>query len=130
MSKIVSPSRLTIHNAQFYAYHGVGEQEKELGGQYQIDLDVVYDSTQAVLSDDVNKALNYDEAMFCIEEVVSGDPFNLIETMAYEILNMIMEKFSMTLEATVRVRKVNVPIRHLVDCVECEQTMQRATAQS
>ena len=126
MSKIVSPARLSIQNAQFYAYHGVGQEEKELGGQYQVDLDLVYDSTQAVLSDDVNKALNYEEAMFCIDEVLSGEPLNLVETITYEILNMVMEKFPSVIVASARVRKITVPIRHLVDCIECEQTMQRA----
>ena len=125
MSKIVSHSRLSIQNAQFYAYHGVGQDEKELGGQYQVDLEVLYNATNAVLSDDVNSAVNYDELMFCVEEVVNNEPYNLIETIAYEILTMVMEKFSRVVESTVRVRKVSVPIRHLVDCVECELTMTR-----
>ncbi len=125
MSKVVSLTRLSIVNAQFYAYHGVGNEEKELGGQYQVDLDVVYDSTKAVLSDDVNSAVNYEELMFCIDEVISGEPNNLIETMTYEIANMVMEKFTSVQETTARVRKMNAPIRHLIDNVECELTMQR-----
>ncbi len=127
MSKIVSLSRTSIVNAVFYAYHGVGNEEKELGGQYQVDLDVVYDATQAVLSDDINKAVNYEELMFCIDEVLSGEPCNLIETLTYEILNMVLDKFEAVQEATARVRKLNAPLRHLTEYVECEQTMQRST---
>lgn len=126
MSKIVSPVRLSISNAQFFAYHGVKQEEKNLGGQYQIDLDLIYDSTQAVLSDDVNVALNYEEAMFCLSEVMNAeDSYNLVETVVYEILNALFEKFPQVLEATCRVRKMNVPIRQVVDCIEVEQTMQR-----
>ncbi len=127
MSKIVSLSRMSIVNASFYAYHGVSEGEKELGGQYQVDLDVVYDATQAVLSDDINKAVNYEELMFCIDEVLSGEPCNLVETLTYEILNMVLDKFEAVQESTARVRKINAPIRHLTDYVECELTMQRST---
>ncbi|MFN8367416.1 MAG: dihydroneopterin aldolase [Candidatus Kapaibacterium sp.] len=126
MSKIVSPVRLSISNAQFFAYHGVKQEEKNLGGQYQIDVDLVYDSTQAVLSDDVNVALNYEEAMFCLSEVMNDeDSYNLVETVVYEILNAIFEKFPQVFEATCRVRKMNVPIRQVVDYIEVEQTMQR-----
>lgn len=125
MSMSVSPTRITINNAQFYAYHGVRRDEKEMGGQYQVDVDAVYDSTRAVLSDDVNLAVNYEELMFCIDEIISNEQYNLIETLAYEMLKSIMEKFNDVLEATVRVRKMSVPIRHVIDCVECEQTMQR-----
>lgn len=125
MSMSVSPTRITINNAQFYAYHGVRRDEKEMGGQYQVDVDAVYDSTRAVLSDDVNLAVNYEELMFCIDEIISNEQYNLIETLAYEMLKSIMEKFNDVLEATVRVRKISVPIRHVIDWVECEQTMQR-----
>ncbi len=127
MSKIVSLSRISIVNASFYAYHGVGTEERELGGRYEVDLDVQYDSTQAVLSDDVNKAVNYEELMFCVDEIISGEPCNLVETLCYEILTMVLDKFALVQEATVRVRKVSAPIRHLSDGVECEQTMQRST---
>ena len=127
MSKIASLARISVVNATFYAYHGVNTQEKELGGQYQVDVDVAYDSTSAVMSDDVNSAVNYEEILFCVNEVMSAESVNLIETLVYEILTSIMDKFSAIEEATVRVRKVNAPVRSLVDAVECEQTMHRVT---
>jgi dihydroneopterin aldolase len=127
MSKIASLARISVVNATFYAYHGVNAQEKELGGQYQVDVDVAYDPTSAVMSDDVNSAVNYEEILFCVNEVMSAESVNLIETLVYEILTSIMDKFSAIEEATVRVRKVNAPVRSLVDAVECEQTMQRVT---
>lgn len=126
MSTIVSPARITIANAQFYAYHGVKKEEQAIGGKFEVDLDVIYDSTKAVLSDDVNSAVNYEEALFCISEVMNGDPYNIIETVAYEINNMVMERFPQVLEVTCRVRKLHAPLRSVVDYVECEQTVQRA----
>lgn len=117
--------RLTIRSAEFYAYHGVKAEEQALGGKYQVDLDLYYDATQAVINDDVNYALNYEEAMFCIEEVIAGESYNLIETIANEICNLLMEKFQLLQKATVRVRKMNAPIRRVVSYIETEQTMIR-----
>lgn len=117
--------RLTIRSAEFYAYHGVKAEEQALGGKYQVDLDLYYDATQAVINDDVNYALNYEEAMFCIEEVIAGESYNLIETIANEICNLLMEKFQLLQKATVRVRKMNAPIRRVVSFIEAEQTMTR-----
>ncbi len=117
--------RLTIRSAEFYAYHGVKAEEQALGGKYQVDLDLFYDATQAVINDDVNYAINYEEAMFCIEEVIAGDSYNLIETIANEICNLLMEKFQLLEKATVRVRKMNAPIRRVVSFIEAEQTMIR-----
>jgi dihydroneopterin aldolase len=123
--KTSSLMRLTISSAEFYAYHGVKAEEQVLGGKYQVDLDLYYDSREAIINDDVNYAVNYEEALFCIEEVILGDPFNLIETIANEILNSLLEKFTRIHQATVRVRKMNAPIRRVVSYVEAEQTMTR-----
>jgi dihydroneopterin aldolase len=123
--KEASLMRLTIKSAEFYAYHGVKAEEQSLGGKYEVDLDLFYDSTEAVVNDDVNLALNYEEAFYCIDEVITDESYTLIETMANEILNLAMEKFPNLQKATVRIRKMNVPIRQVVSYVEAEQTMVR-----
>lgn len=120
-----SLTRLTIKDAQFYAYHGVKAEERKLGGKYEVDLDLYYDATNAIINDDVKYALNYEEAMFCIAEVIAGESYRLVETIASEILNMCMEKFPMLAEANIKVRKLSVPMRRIVDCIEVEQNMIR-----
>lgn len=123
--KEMSLMKLGIKSAEFYAYHGVKNEEQSLGGKYEVDLDLYYRAAEAIIHDDVNNALNYEEAMFCIEEVISGDSYRLVETIARDILNMAMERFSQLIKATVRVRKMNVPIRRVVKYIEAEQTMTR-----
>ena len=123
--KEVSLTRLTIENAEFYSYHGVRAEERKLGGKYQVDLDLFYNATNAIINDDVKYAINYEEAMFCIAEVVSGESYRLVETIASEILNMVMEKFPMLNEAVVRVRKLSVPMRRVIDHIEVEQSIKR-----
>ena len=118
-------TRLTIRNAEFYAYHGVKSEEQALGGKYQIDADLFYDDRQAVVSDTVQDAVNYEEVMFCIDEIMNGDRFNLVETLGYDILTALMERFTMLQKVTVRIRKLHVPIRHIVDYIEVEQTLSR-----
>ena len=126
--KEASLMRLTIKNAQFYAYHGVRPEEQALGGKYQIDLDLFYDATPAIINDDVNTALNYEEVLFAIEEVFSQDTFNLIETLAREIINRLMEEFDLIEKVTVRLRKMSAPVRQIVDYLEVEQTLTRSNA--
>ncbi len=123
--KEASLLKLSIDSAQFYAYHGVKSEEQQLGGKYEVDLEMYYDATHAIINDDVNLALNYEEAFFCIEEVIAGENYHLIETLAREILNMLMERFAELQEVTVRVRKINVPIRRIVNYIEAEQTIVR-----
>lgn len=123
--KDLSLSKITISNAQYYAYHGVRKEEQKLGGKFQVDLEMWYDAKPAFIKDDVNYALNYEEAMFLISEVIGNEQYNLIETIANEILNSVMEKFQILHKATVRVRKLAVPLRRTIDHVEVEQTVER-----
>ena len=111
MSKIASLTRISVVNAVFYSYHGVNAAEKNLGGRYEVDVDIAYDATSAVMADDVNRAVNYEEILFCVNEIMSGESTNLVETLVYEILTTIMDKFISIEEATVRVRKINAPVR-------------------
>ncbi len=128
--KETSLTRLGIKNAEFYSYHGVKDEEKSLGGKYQVDLDIWYDAKAAVINDDVKFALNYEEAMYCIAEILEEEQFDLVETIASEILNLCMEKFRNLEKATVRIRKLAVPMRRVVDHIEVEQSISRKHAAS
>ena len=121
-----SLTKLSIVNAQFYSYHGVKEEEKKLGGKYEVDLDLYYDATTAIISDDVKDAVNYEEAMYCITEVIDDeDSYNLVETISNEILNTIMDRYPIVKKSTVRVRKLTVPIRQIINYIQAEQTIER-----
>ncbi len=118
--------RLSIINAEYYAYHGVKPEEKKLGGKYEVDLDLYYDASTAVVNDDVKDSVNYEEALYCVSEVISGsESYNLVETICSEILNVIMDKFDNLEMATVRIRKHSVPMRRVIAYIEAEQTISR-----
>jgi dihydroneopterin aldolase len=117
--------RLSIKGAQFYAYHGVKQEEKDLGGRYEVDLDLWYDATTAILTDSVAYALNYEEAMNCIEESFADDSANLIETVASNILDLVFDRFPNLLRATIRIRKMNVPIHSVVAYIETELSREK-----
>lgn len=121
-----SLSRLSIINAEYYAYHGVRQEERTLGGKYEVDLDLYYDATTAIVNDDVKDALNYEEAMFVISEVIIGaDNYNLVEAICNDILSNLMDKFDQLQMATIRIRKLTVPMRRVIGYIEAEQTIER-----
>lgn len=126
-----SLTKLTINSAKYYAYHGVKKEEQKLGGKYEVDLDMYYNAKQAIVTDDVNQAINYEEAMFLISEIITGqDNYALLETIASEIIYVLLEKFQKLEKVTVRVRKLNPPMRRFIDNVEVEQTLSRVSEES
>jgi len=122
MARQESLTRISIVNAEFFAYHGVRPDEKALGGRFQVDVDVMYNAKSAVVSDNINDTINYEEVLFMVNELMSGEPYDLIETLAYDIATGLLEKFAAARQVTTRVRKLNVPIQQVMDYVEAEYT--------
>jgi len=129
MARQESLTRISISNAEYFAYHGVRPEERTLGGRYQVDLDLYYNATAAVVSDNINDTINYEEVLFVIgEHMNTDDPYELIETLAHDIASEILDRFAQARKATVRVRKLNVPIQQVLGFVEAEVTAARNEA--
>jgi dihydroneopterin aldolase len=122
---MIKPTKLTISNAIFYAYHGVEKAEKQLGGKYEVDLDLWYNAMNAIINDSIGNAINYQNVLFLVSDFIQNENYNLIETLAYNIIDNIMKQFPLLDKVTIRIRKCNVPIRHTIGYVEVEQTMER-----
>ncbi len=126
MQSFARTTRLTITGAEYYGYHGVRKEERSLGGRYQVDVDIIYDASKAVMSDDVSDTLNYEEVLFRIREHMNGDePYDLIETLTFDIASSIIDTFSIAQSVTVRVRKLTVPVQQVLDHVQAEITLHR-----
>lgn len=123
MSRSESLTRISINNAEYFAYHGVRPEERTLGGRYQVDIDIYYNATQAVVSDNINDTINYEEVLFLLNEYMNGsEPYELIETLAHDVATATLDRFDAARQVTVRVRKLNVPLQQVLDYVESEVT--------
>lgn len=125
MARHASLTRISIANAEFFAYHGVREEEHQLGGRFQVDIDLYYNATKAVVSDNINDTINYEEVLYVVTEHMNGEPYELIETLAHDIATALVDKFDAASQATVRVRKLNVPLQQILEYVEAEYSAVR-----
>lgn len=128
MARPETLTRISIVNAEFFSYHGVRPAEKSMGGRFQVDVDVYYDATAAVVNDNVNDTINYEELLFLVNEVMAGESHDLIESLAYDISTGLLERFEIARQVSTRVRKLNVPIQQVLEYVEAEFTALREHA--
>lgn len=96
---------------RFYAYHGVLEQERRVGGQFTVDLTLTLSpaSCAAVEHDDLSATVNYAEAYDVVRRVMA-EPSALIEHVAGRILRALFASFPLIASATVTVCKDAPPI--------------------
>jgi dihydroneopterin aldolase len=111
---------IRLHNAVFYAYHGVLLDEQNLGGKFEVDVDLYCDLSRGAKSDHLDDTVNYERVYDCIRILVMEKKHLLLESLASTIGNGILENFSKVQSVTVRVRKPSAPVKGVIDYVEVE----------
>jgi len=112
---------LRLKSMTFFAHHGVMAHEQEIGQQFEIDLELAGDFSDAGKSDDITQTYNYDRLYRLVESIVTGKWYNLIEALAEELCARILAIYPDAI-VTVTVRKPHAPLPGLFKSVEVEIT--------
>ena len=116
---------IRIKNAQIYAYHGVASDEQNLGGKFEVDVDMRCDLSKAISSDSLTQTVDYEAVYALILKTVTSKKYHLLEALANAIAGNLLSSFLLMTEITVRIRKPHPPVKGVVDYVEVEVTKQR-----
>ncbi len=114
-----------IRNASFYAYHGVQDDEQNLGGKFDLDVDMYGDFLPAAESDNLLKTVDYEKVYGFILSTVLEKKYHLLEALAHVIARGLLREFFNIEVVTVRIRKPHPPVRGVIDYVEVEITERR-----
>ena len=111
--------KIVIDGIQFHGYHGVSESERKLGQKYRVDIKVgttnrKFNLETAGQEDDLNLTLDYAQVVDVVIEIGTQHSYQLFETLANEIAQSILHRFSAT-DIWVRVKKLSPPIEAEVD---------------
>jgi len=110
---------IRLENMQFYGYHGVSEMERELGGKFEVDLEMFFPLKKAGMSDCIEDTLDYETAYKLVQSCVIRKKYFLLEALAETIIDTCMKTFPVH-RIVVRVRKPNAPIKGVLEHVEIE----------
>ena len=116
---------IRLHNAVFYAYHGVLSDEQKLGGKFEVDLELHCDLSKGAASDYLRDTVDYEKVYACIHDLVLGKKYYLLEALANTIARGIFRQFRKVDAVTVRVRKPGAAVKGVIDHVEVELTRTR-----
>jgi len=105
----IAASKIYLDEMRFYAYHGVMEQERLVGGEYSVSLTVEADLSKAVRTDDVADTINY-AALYEVVKSEMAVPSKLLEHVAGRIGQRAMETFERITTLTIKVTKLNPPM--------------------
>lgn len=103
--------RITLTGLRVLGRHGVYQFERDEGQEFVVDAALEVDLNRATVSDDVADTVHYGELASQLAAVISGEPVNLIETLAARLLDVCLADPRVA-AATVTVHKPQAPIPH------------------
>ena len=103
--------RIALSGLRARGYHGVFDFEREQGQDFVVDVLLELDLAKAATTDDVADTVHYGELAERLVAVITGEPVNLIETLADRLLAVCLADERVA-AAEVTVHKPQAPIPH------------------
>ncbi len=100
-----------LHNLKFYSFHGVHDEERILGNEYEVNADVQFHEEQTQINS-LSETINY----VSLYEIIKNRmkiPTQLLETLIMEIGNNIHEKFNYVRSINISLKKIHPPIERI-----------------
>ena len=96
-----------LHHLEFFAFHGLYEEERIVGNHFEVSLDVDFENTQTINS--ISETIDYT----LVYEIVKKRmfiPTELIEVVAEEITSAIYKDFPQVKQIKIFIQKSNPPV--------------------
>lgn len=82
---------IRLRGIEVFAHHGVLDHERELGQPFLVDVTIELDLGPAAASDDLGSTIDYGTLAATIHDRVAGETFDLIESVAGRVADLVLE---------------------------------------
>jgi dihydroneopterin aldolase len=112
----MSVGKITVSNIRVYGYHGCLNEEKIVGSDYLVTIEIFADLQKAAVSDSLSDTVDYVLVNRIVKEEMAISS-KLLERVAQRILDRIFLEIIRVTKVMVSVSKVNPPIGGDVEMV-------------
>jgi dihydroneopterin aldolase len=113
-----------IRGLKLRGRHGVTDEERATEQPFVVNLAARLDARPAAMFDDLGSTLDYEEAVRIVAKIVTGESYQLIETLADHIARAILAN-PRVMDVWVRVAKTQAPLSEDVEEVAVEVSRSR-----
>ncbi len=102
--------KIIIEEMEFYAFHGHYQEEQIVGNRFLVDLEMEADLSEPARTDNLDDAVNYQQAYQIIQNEMRRTKSYLLENIGKRILDALFTEMKGIQKATIRIRKLNPPM--------------------
>lgn len=116
---------LQIHlkNVHFFSYHGIFEEERILGNHFIINITVEV-AVNTLPIKHINQTIDYVSVYNLVAERMAI-PTPLLETVASEIVQLILARFSLAIKVSITIDKKTPPVPSFQGSVGVSYSLER-----
>jgi dihydroneopterin aldolase len=100
--------RISLNKLLFVGYHGLYPEEKKLGNNYSVEIDIDFNPKQAII-DQLNQTIDYVH-VYAIVKKWMEIPTPLLETLVGKIADDILSSQALANKVFVKITKLHLPI--------------------
>lgn len=112
--------KIYIKDLEVYGFHGVNQQEKDMGQRFLISLELFLSLGEAGESDDLNKTVSYAQVCVDVEEEFKKEKYDLIEKAAEKLAEFVLINYKLVDRVKIKIKKPWAPIGKPIDYAAVE----------
>lgn len=116
--------RIILKSIRFRGHHGVPDEEQDVGGAYEVDVELFADLTAAGRSDSVSDTVDYSRAFAVVREIGMQRRFRLLEALAQTMAEALLQQLPVR-QVILQVRKLHPPLEGVVEYAAVEVVRKR-----
>src|SRR5574344_176708 len=109
MNHSITSSSIFLHDIHFHAFHGVFDQERKVGNDSRVDIELFCNFTEASKTDELDNTVSYADIFNIIKEEMSI-PSKLLEHVAERIVQHLFDSLPQIEEIHLSLAKRNPPM--------------------
>ncbi len=111
--------KVLLEGMLFHAKHGVFDEEKVIGGKFEVNVELETDFSSSMKSDELEGTIDYSLVYMLIAEEMKT-PSKLLEHLGKRIIDQLYASFSEIQFVRIKISKLNPPITGEIERVSVE----------
>jgi len=113
-----------VRELEFYGYHGIKDEEQNVGHRFKVDIDAEVEGT-ADQTDDINDTVSYTDLADLMIKIGTGQRFRTVEALAFRYCTDALAAFPMITAIQLEVSKPCPPIPAIAESTGVRYRLER-----